>query len=193
MNLGKLIKPLFATAGELEIMLRVSTLDGPLVLCQFCYNTLYRQLHPLLPCASCGARPKGNKGYSHHSPNASVISKHLTDTTGIQVRLQDDKFICANCYKTHCSIIKSLEQQHNGSDDALNDSIAIWKHTCENRMDTVTKATVASVLYVAKHLLDKKAVLLPWTCRVFLEAYGLADVNSVNSVDLSLELGESSV
>ena len=82
---GKLIKPLFATAGELEIMLGVSSLDARLVLCQFCYNALYCQLHPLLPCASCGARLKGNKGYSRHSPNASVISKHLTDATGIQV------------------------------------------------------------------------------------------------------------
>jgi len=36
-------------------------------------------------------------------------------------------------------------------------------------------------------------VLLSWTCKVFLEAYWLADADSVNSVDLSLELGESIV
>ena len=87
----------------------------------------------------------------------------------------------------HCSVIKSLEREQNGSDD---DSIAIWKHTCENTADTVTKPTVAAVLYVAKHLLVGKA---PWVCRIFLESYGLTDSGNVNSLVLSLELGETSV
>ena len=90
----------------------------------------------------------------------------------------------------HCSVIKSLEREQNGSDD---DSIAIWKHTCENTADTVTKPTVAAVLYVAKHLLVGKAVLLPWVCTIFLESYGWTDSGNVNSLELSLELGETSV
>ena len=42
---------------------------------------------------------------------------------------------------------------------------------------------------VAKHLLQNKAVLLPWACKVFVETY----TGSVNMVDLHLELGESIV
>ena len=55
---------------------------------------------------------------------------------------------------TKC-IVKSLEHEQNGLDDTLADSIAI-----DNTADPATNATVAAFLYVAKHLLVGKAVLL---------------------------------
>ena len=67
----------------------------------------------------------------------------------------------------HCNIIKSLEYK-KGSYDTLHDSIDICKHTDEYATELVTKATVAAVMYVAKHLLQKKAVPLPYACQVFL-------------------------
>ena len=91
------------------------------------------------------------------------------------------------------SVIKSLEREQNGLDDTLADSTAIWKHTCDNTADPATKATVAAVLYVAKHLLVRKAVLLPWACRTFLKVYGLTNIGNVNLVELTLELGETLV
>ena len=56
----------------------------------------------------------------------------------------------------HYSIIKSLESKQNGSDDTLHDSVEIWKHIAEKTTDLVMKATLAAVMYVAKHLLQKK-------------------------------------
>ena len=44
----------------------------------------------------------------------------------------------------------------------------ICKRTDEYATELVTKATVAAVMYVAKHLLQKKAVPLPYACQVFL-------------------------
>ena len=76
---AKLIKPAFVISNELEKLLGVSpSVDKPIVLCQHCYNTLYRQFHTPNPCASCGATPKGNKTFCLHSPNASAVSKHIT-------------------------------------------------------------------------------------------------------------------
>ena len=190
----KLIKPSFASTAELEEILGVkSSADNPLVLCRYCYNVLYHQTHPSKPCASCGAIPKVYESFCRHSPNALAVSQHLATTAGIDIQIGNDDYICTSCYKMHCSIIKSLESKQNGSDDTLHDSVEIWKHTAEKTTDLVTKATLAAVMYVAKHLLQKKAILLPWVCQVFLRAYGMNYTGSVNSVELSLELGESNV
>ena len=61
--------------------------------------------------------------------------------------------------KIHCNVIKSIGDEQNGSDDLLQESIKIWKHTNEKSTDLVTKATTTAVLYIAKHLLLNKAVL----------------------------------
>lgn len=183
----KLIKPSFTTTTELEEILGVkSSVDNPLILCQHCYNILYHQLHPS-NCASCGAIPKVYKSFCRHSPNAVLVSQHFAITAGIDIQIENDDYICTNCYKMHCSIIKSLKSQQNGSDDTLHESIKIWKHTAENTTDLVTKATLAAVMYVAEHLLHKKAVLLPWACQVFLKSYGMNYSGSVNSVELYLD------
>jgi len=38
------------------------------------------------------------------------------------------------------------------------------------------------VLFVANSLLSQKAVLLPWVCQMFLEAYGVQQGEEVRSV-----------
>ena len=42
----KLIKPLFTSTTELEEILGIKSSDNSLVLCQHCYNAVYRQTHP---------------------------------------------------------------------------------------------------------------------------------------------------
>ena len=45
------------------------------------------------------------------------------------------------------------------------------------------------MIFVAKHLLAQKALLLPWVCQIFLNAY----TGDMNSVQVSLEVGDSTV
>jgi len=54
-------------------------------------------------------------------------------------------------------------------------------------MTTQIKAILQAIVYVAQNLLSGKAVLLPWVCKVFLEAY------SVDNPKVTIETGESRV
>ena len=57
----------------------------------------------------------------------------------------------------------------------------------------LTKAILLAVIFVAQHLLEHKAVLLPWVCQKFLQAYEISYTGNINQVNLILEMGESSV
>ena len=59
--------------------------------------------------------------------------------------------------------------------------------------DQLTKAVLSSVIFVAKYLLLQKALLLPWVCQVFLIAYGIQYTGDIKSVQVTLEIGDSSV
>ena len=191
----KLIKPAFVATDKLEEILGVrSSEESPLLLCQSCYHALYHQFHPLKICASCGAAPKVGKSFCRHSPNALAVVQHLKITTGTDIQITDDDYLCTNCYKMHCTIIKSLESVQHGSDDMLSSAIEVWTATMENdNNDTLTRSVLAAVLYVAKQLLENKAVLLPWVCQIFLQAYGIEDTAETNSSQLYLESGEGNV
>ena len=76
----KLTKHAFA---ELEKQLGVSTSDTPIALCQLCYNALYCQLHPSKPVVLVELDPKRIKLFVA-TAHSSVVSKHLTATTGIE-------------------------------------------------------------------------------------------------------------
>ena len=67
-----------------------------------------------------------------------------------------------------------------------------WETTNAHNTDTLTKAILLSVIFVAKHLLAQKAILLPWACHVFLQAYDVQYAD-IKSVKVKLELGESTV
>ena len=67
-----------------------------------------------------------------------------------------------------------------------------WETTTAYNIDKLTKAILSSVVFVAKHLLAQKAVLLPWACHVFLQAYNV-QYTDIKSVQVNLELKVSSV
>ena len=190
----KLIKPAFATITELERLLGIeSSADNPFLLCPTCYMKLYRQFNPVPNCASCGATPKYGK-FCRYSPNPTIVSQYIKDTTGTDVAISPDDWICTNCYNTHCSIIKSIECNQTGSNEMLTKAIEIWEATTNaHNTDKLTKAVLSSVIFVAKYLLVQKAVLLPWACHVFLQAYGVQYIDDIKSVQVNLEMAECNV
>ena len=60
-------------------------------------------------------------------------------------------------------------------------TIEEWETTNAHNTDKVTKALLLSVIFVVKHLLAQKAVLLPWVYHVFLQAYNVqyTDIKSI--------------
>ena len=64
----------------------------------------------------------------------------------------------------------------------LEKEIETWEDTIKNDNDNLTNAILTAVLFVANSLLSQKAVLLPWVCQVFLEAYGVQQGEDVRSV-----------
>ena len=99
---GKLIKPAFPTITELEKLLGVeSSADNPFLLCPTCYTKLYRQFNPVLNCTCCGAVSKHGQKFCRRSPNSMVVSQYLKDTSGIDVVISPDDWICTKCYNTH--------------------------------------------------------------------------------------------
>ena len=57
--------------------------------------------------------------------------------------------------------------------ELLEKDIAGWEHQLSQiSISQLTKATLMTVLYVAKEILPQKAVLLPEASDVFIEAFG---------------------
>ena len=84
--------------------------------------------------------------------------------------------------------MKSIKHELNGSDEMLTKSIEEWEATHQaHNTDQLTKAILSSVIFVAKHLLAQKALLLPWVSQIFLNVY----TGDMNSVKVSLEVGDS--
>ena len=57
----------------------------------------------------------------------------------------------------------------------------------------LTKAIFKTVMYVVNQLLVGKAVLLPWACQVFLEAYDIQYTGSIKSAKVTMEIGQSNI
>ena len=191
----KLVKPAFANVSILEELLGIqSSSSTPFLLCPSCYNKVYRLLNPAQNCSFCGATPKPGQRFHRHSPNPVTVSKYIKDTTGTDIHISPDDWLCTSCYNTHCSIVKSIECEVNGSDDMLLKSIDDWEAIKKDyNTDQLTKAVLSSVIFVAKYLLLQKALLLPWVCQVFLSAYGIQYTGDIKSVQVILEVGDSSV
>ena len=123
----KLIKPAFATITDLKRLLGVqSSVQNLLLLCPTCYTKLYRQFNPVANCKSCGGTPKPGQKLCRHSPNATIVSQYLKDTTGTDVVISPGDSICTNCYNTHYTIIKSKQ---TGSIEMLAKAIEVWEAT----------------------------------------------------------------
>ena len=102
-------------------------------------------------------------------------------------------YICSTSYKTHCLIIESLKSPH-GNDTSLKQATDQWVDQYnDGNTDKLTKATLQTVIYVANHLLQEKAVLLPWACKVFLKSYESEYAGSVTSAKVTVETGDGTV
>ena len=180
------MKPAFATITALETHLGVQVSDDvPFLLCPPCYSKVYNHFNSPSRFSSCGATSKFGQKFIRHSPNPTLISQYLTEATGIEIVIGPSDRICTSCYNTHSSIIKSTECQLNGSDEKLENDIETWEVTIRRHNDDeLTNAIPTSVIFVAQSLLSQKAVLLPWVCQVFLEAYGVQCSEEVKSVYL---------
>ena len=104
-----------ASFDNSEAMLGVMPSTGsPNMLCRQHYMELYRHSHLSAVFASCGATPKAGNSFTRHSPEPSMASQHLTETTGSNVTIKKSDCVCYVCYKSHWSIVKALapaEQQ----------------------------------------------------------------------------------
>ena len=59
--------------------------------------------------------------------------------------------------------------------------------------DTLTKAILQTVIYVANHLLQEQAILLPWACKVFLQSYKPENATTLTSEKVTVQTRDSMV
>lgn len=191
----KLIKPQFESIDKLETTLGVkSSAENPFQLCQRCYNEVYQIFHPPTPCMSCGAVPKAGTRWCRHSPDAIAVSQHLRDTTGSDIDILPNDYLCTTCYKLHLTIATALCSQEPAPKCTLQGAMQAWLTKADDEnTDRLTRSVLKAVLFVAEHLLQNKALLLPQVCHVFLQEHGVPHFGSIKSVDLTLEVGESGV
>ena len=124
------MKPAFVSVSELEELLGVtSSMSMPFLLCPSCYREVHRHFNPEQRCSSCGATPNPGHKFNRRCPNPGMISKYLEETSEVNILISSDDCICTSCYNTHCSIIKSIECELNGSDETLLQSINEWETT----------------------------------------------------------------
>ena len=87
-----------------------------------------------------------------------------------------------------------LDSEQEGTDSMLRSMVDTWKVEANgNDTDLLTVALLRTVLFVAEHMLQDKALLLPQACNIFLQAYGINHTGSIRAVQLDLDIGDSSV
>ena len=59
----------------------------------------------------------------------TFVSQYLKDTTGTDMVISPDDWMCTNCYNTHCTIIKSIECNQVRSNEMLAKAIEEWETT----------------------------------------------------------------
>ena len=192
---NKLIKPAFASVTDLEQLFGIETSSSsPFLLCQTCYNKLYRLYTTPANCSTCGATAKPGHKFIRHCPDPLLISKYIRDTTGADKTITSEDWICTTCYNTQCTIIRSIRGNEVKSDEMLTRLIEEWKATiAADNTDRLTRATLSSVLFVAQQLLPNKAALLPWACNVFLQAYGVHNCADTKSAQVILDVEDGRV
>lgn len=170
----------------LPLFAEVLNVDGNVSVCETHYQTIYRQTHKLNPCTGCGAKPKVRHGaFTRHSPNAVIVSEYLQTRTESDPDLSPTDTLCKGCYDMHLVILKHIDQQARERD--LKSDIALWKYkmTDENT-DELTRAILATVIFVAEKLQQERALLLPQAVTVFLGNYPSPE----QDLELELEYGK---
>ena len=121
------------------------------------------------------------------------LSIHLS-TTGFNINIKPEDYICSTCYKLHLSILKGIEENTNSPDSVLRDSIEIWRvKLVDTDTDELTRAVLITVIFVAEHILHQKAVLLPLASKYFREEYTASAGDSSSLEEINLEVGDSSI
>ena len=159
--------------------------------CETHYQYVYRQLHAQNPCAGCGARPKFRQAaYTRHSPDANTISQYLNERTGFDGSVTATDTLCKLCYDMHLVILQHIEKQANAPHIQFQSKISMWETKLKDEtVSELTRAILATVLFVAKNFQQGRALLLPHCVRVFLDNYPPAK----DSDDLHLELGDGTI
>lgn len=166
----RMISPSRETAHIFADALNLERVEEEIVLCETHYQTVYRQSHKADPCAGCGARPKSREAkFSRHSPDATTVSEYLRSRAGYDHDLSPSDTICKACYDMHWAILNSIEHQLNEPRAKL---IELWKvKMSDENIDELTKAILATIVFVANKLSQDRALLLPHAVRFFLDSY----------------------
>ena len=150
-----------------------------ITLCETHYQYVYRQVHAHKPCAGCGANPKARQGaFTRHSPDAARISRYLNDRicTGFDISITQADILCKSCYDMHLAIFQNIERQAIHDIPNLDLCISSWVTQLEDEnTNQLTKAILATVVFIAKKFQQSRALLLPQAVTVFLSKYPHAD------------------
>ena len=121
-----------------------------------------------------------------YSPNASLVNEFLRQCTELEVT----DMISDKDYTSHLALVKSHEEQGRSSDVQLNDLIAIWEcKISDSDSDKLTRTMLhtAIIIYVAREVLNQRAVLLPHISQIFFHT------STPDSDEQILEAGEGTI
>ncbi|SMN12415.1 hypothetical protein SPBRAN_865 [uncultured Candidatus Thioglobus sp.] len=182
-------KIIIPSAETQAIFAQLLNVQGSVALCETHYHSLYRQLHKPNSCAGCGANPKAREGaFIRHSPDAITVSEYLCERTGCDLSLTPTDTLCKSCYDMHLVILNHIEQLSNEPKTKLKSDITEWNEKlADENTNELTRAILATVLFVGKKIQKDRAILLPHAVTVFLENY------SHDDDDFYLELGDGRV
>ena len=189
---ARLIEPSFQPPAILKPALNISSSVDHLVLCPKHYAVAQRKLAPAQCCASCGMKPKRGEHFIRHCPDPQTINLVLLESTGSSHKLAANDKICLDCYKSHVATLTSLGEVLTPN-ELLEKDISTWEHELmqASNMSQLTRATLSTVVYVAKELLPQHALLLPHVSTIFREVYQCSEASL--SEDLLLEVGEGTI
>ena len=177
-----------------EMFTKVLNLDDfphEIMLCTTHYHQLYAQYNSPDPCPSCGMKPKRGTCFIRHSPNPEMISKHLSENTGISIQLTSNDRICSTCYKTHLTILHAQEYDELSLVETLKE-LRHKLHTC--RASTKQESAILEVaIHVGNEFLSDRAMLLPEAYQLFLGLCGHDAPGDDTACTLSIESKEGSV
>lgn len=189
-----IIKTSFASRETIVEAIRVlPVIPKDLMLCKTHYNDLYRIINPPKKCSSCQSTCKWGNSFRHYSPDAITVSTYLQNRDTLYSPVDSHDLICLTCYKMHTSILESIEESYLDPDICLLSDIELWEQAQKDTHSTLTKAILATVINVGKHLLQNKALFLTSDGNIFLEAYGEEYSGSISSADVYIDTGDCTI
>ena len=102
-------------------------------------------------------KPKRGTQFTRYSLDPETINLVLLENTGSSRKLTGNDKICLDYYKSHVAILKSLGEVLTPN-ELLEKGISTWEHelTQASNMSQLTRATLSTVVYVAKELLPQR-------------------------------------